>query len=235
MRMSKRSLFSVLLAIFIFFILMIGQSNAGVSYNVINTKDISYANIKRGIIRVRINDNQIPSESTLKHISKEVWKENRGNWQIGTVFFFVKGMSINYGAYAGSEFQNIKITKFWISDSTLKLHKYLQNKNKETIKQEPKQTAKIEEKGGLEIGKQYILKKRTPLMPSPEAEKGVDGLIRSLKKMIYLDSSDVMLVTMKKTINSTLWYQIVAYRADGGRIGIGWINSIALMGQNIVE
>jgi hypothetical protein len=85
----------------------------------------------------------------------------------------------------------------------------------------------------LEIGKQYTLKKRTPLMPSPTPEKGVDGLIRSLKKAIYLNPSDTILITMKKNIDSVLWYGIMAYRSNGDSIGNGWINSAALIGQDL--
>ena len=214
-------------------------ADSGIDYQFINSKDTSYANIRRGIIRIRIKHDIIPPQSELKQTSKEAWKKYRGRWKIGTVFMYVKDMPANSTAYAASEFKLSRIQKFWINTQALDVHDYSKNKDVEAVKEGPNISAEsgnhfdADGEKHLEIGKQYTLKKKTPLMPGPTPEKGVDGLVQSLKKAIYLNPSDTILITMKKNVGSVLWYGIMAYKSNGDSIGKGWINSIALIGQDL--
>ena len=152
---------------------------------------------------------------------------------------YVKDMPADSMAYAASEFERSKIKNFWINTQALQVHEYSKMKKAETAKKnanvntESSNHSYADRENDLEIGKQYTLKKRTPLMPGPTPEKGVDGLVRSLKKAIYLKPSDTILITMKKDVDSVLWYGIMAYKSNGDSIGNGWINSIALIGQNL--
>ena len=231
--------FRLILLVFCFAILSFSLGFAGIDYEFINSKDTSYAKIRRGTIRIRIKNDIIPSESEFKRVSIEAWKKYRVGWKTGTVFMYVKDMPADSMAYAASEFKRSTIKKFWINTQALQVHEYSKMKRAETAKKntnvstESPNYSHADGENDLEIGKQYTLKRRTPLMPGPTPEKGVDGLVRSLNKAIYLNPSDMILITMKKNVDSVLWYGIMAYKSNGDSIGNGWINSTALIGQNL--
>lgn len=81
---------------------------------------------------------------------------------------------------------------------------------------------------GLESGQRYELTRETPLMASREwkEETGLDFL----GSMRYLPAGTVILVTDVDRSESTPWYVVML---DGDRSITGWINSIALMSQDI--
>lgn len=81
----------------------------------------------------------------------------------------------------------------------------------------------------LEIGQTYILSEQTPLMPS---HSPVDP-IAALQKMKQIPKGGVfkVLETFKKRGNP--WYKVVAFDQRKKRIGTGWINSTALIGQEL--
>ncbi len=81
---------------------------------------------------------------------------------------------------------------------------------------------------GLESGQRYELTRETPLMASREwkEETGLDFL----GSMRYLPVGTVILVTDVDRSESTPWYEVML---DGDRSVTGWINSIALMSQDI--
>lgn len=230
----------LILFVYCFILLTFSFAFAGIGYEFINSNDTSYASIKRGVIRIRIKGNIIPSEVEFKKISSDAWKKYRGRWKTGTVFMYVKDMPANSMAYAASEFEHSRILKFWVNNQALEVHEYSKRRRAKTAKKQPpgrsgetENHVAVDDEGQLKIGKQYTLKKRTPLMPGPSPEKGVDGLIRSLKKAIYLKPSDTILITMKKNVGSTLWYGVMAYNVNADSIGTGWINSTALIGQGL--
>ncbi|MBW2342483.1 MAG: DUF4124 domain-containing protein [Deltaproteobacteria bacterium] len=135
--------FRLILCAFCFAILSFGFGFAGIDYKFINSKDTSYANIRRGVIRIRIKHDMIPSESELKQVSKEAWKKYRENWKTGTVFMYVKDMPANSTAYAASEFKRSRIQGFWINTQALEVHEYSKMKEAETVKQGPNVSAEI--------------------------------------------------------------------------------------------
>jgi hypothetical protein len=206
---------------------------ADISYNILALQDTSYANVTRGCIRIRIGHDVIPSENEFRKIAKEVWKTRKGKWQTGSIFFYVKDMPANSVAYAVAEFNNYSLGKFWIDTKALELSEYMKEQKRETKEEKVDKKEDLFEKSELKVGMQYILTKRTPLMPAPKPEKGIDGLISSLKQGIVLQSSNFILVTTIKNIDSVLWYQVIAYREDGSSIGSGWINNMALVGQDL--
>lgn len=81
---------------------------------------------------------------------------------------------------------------------------------------------------GLELGQRYKLTRETPLMASRAREEG-SGL-DFLRSMRYLPAGTMILVTGVDRSESTPWYEVTL---DGDRSVTGWINSIALMNQDI--
>lgn len=81
----------------------------------------------------------------------------------------------------------------------------------------------------LEVGQTYILSKQTPLMPSHSPADP----IAALQKMKQIPKGGVfkVLETVKKRGNP--WYKVVALDQRKKRIGTGWINSTALLGQEL--
>ncbi len=81
----------------------------------------------------------------------------------------------------------------------------------------------------LEIGIAYVVSRQTPLMPfhSPADP------IAALKQMKQIPNGGVfkVLETVKKKGNP--WYRVVAFDQRNKRIGTGWINSTALLGQRL--
>jgi hypothetical protein len=81
----------------------------------------------------------------------------------------------------------------------------------------------------LEIGQTYILSEQTPLMPS---HSPVDP-VAALQKMKQIPKGGVfkVLETFKK--RGLPWYKVVVLDQRKKRIGTGWINSAALLGQEL--
>lgn len=81
----------------------------------------------------------------------------------------------------------------------------------------------------LEVGQTYILSKQTPLMPSHSPADP----IAALQQMKQIPKGGVfkVLETFKK--RGLPWYKVVVLDQRKKRIGTGWINSAALLGQEL--
>jgi hypothetical protein len=80
------------------------------------------------------------------------------------------------------------------------------------------------QKGGI-----YTISKETPLMPEFEPADPTNAITK-MKKLP--PGSVITVLSIRKKANSP-WYQVKAKSAAGQSIGEGWINSIALIGQDI--
>jgi hypothetical protein len=86
-------------------------------------------------------------------------------------------------------------------------------------------------KRALELGKTYKLSKKTPLMPAYDL-----SLVRKSgqpMRTIPLGGTIKILQTISK--GGTPWYEVAAKDANGNPVGIGrgWVNSIALLSQDL--
>jgi hypothetical protein len=81
----------------------------------------------------------------------------------------------------------------------------------------------------LHVGKTYRLSTETPLMPELSPTDPMQALERV--KQIGLGGTITVLKIGDK--GGTPWYEVQAKQADGVRLGRGWVNSIALLGQDI--
>jgi hypothetical protein len=81
----------------------------------------------------------------------------------------------------------------------------------------------------LETGKTYSVSKKTPLMPEFEPSDAM----AAIDKMKELVSGSRITILSIKEKNGTPWYEVNATDQKGNVIGKGWINSTALIGQEI--
>lgn len=81
----------------------------------------------------------------------------------------------------------------------------------------------------LEIGIKYVVEKQTPLMPHHSPSDPV----AALNKIKQIPQNGNFKVLDKFNKRSLVWYQVVAYDKRNSKIGNGWINSTALIGQKL--
>jgi len=81
----------------------------------------------------------------------------------------------------------------------------------------------------LEVGPIYILSKRTPLMPTHSPKDD----FAALKQMRYIPKGTGFKVIRIFKKNGHPWYGVVALNRRKQRLGKGWINSSALLGQKL--
>ncbi|HEY0714857.1 MAG TPA: hypothetical protein VGF45_19405 [Polyangia bacterium] len=81
----------------------------------------------------------------------------------------------------------------------------------------------------LNIGGRYRISRTVPLMPELEPADPMQA-IAHIKQ---IPPGGVILIRERRDRRGTLWYQAKAHTPTGAPIGEGWINSTALLGQNI--
>jgi hypothetical protein len=78
---------------------------------------------------------------------------------------------------------------------------------------------------GLEVGGNYVVSKPTPIMPSPNPSDP----LQAIAQIVTLESGGTFAVLEVSREPSGIWYRV---RVEEGA---GWINSIALLGQELTE
>jgi len=81
----------------------------------------------------------------------------------------------------------------------------------------------------LEVGQAYIVTKQTPLMPSHSPADP----IAALQKMKQIPEGGGFKVHDTFNKNDNPWYRVSAFDQRKKQIGTGWINSLALLGQQL--
>jgi len=80
----------------------------------------------------------------------------------------------------------------------------------------------------LEIGSTYTLSKQTPKMPTPHPET-VKEIYSAIKKTKYTQIGDKIIILNRLEVGqSQTWYQV------NSNVGKGWVNSLALIGQDFL-
>jgi hypothetical protein len=107
-----------LIILFIFFT----NCNPPVSildYEIVEKKDISYANTPRMTNRVVIKTDSIPSEELLENTAINIWKSGNKSLKEFTVFIYLPEMNTSWAAYAIGEFNENGLVEFKINPKTL--------------------------------------------------------------------------------------------------------------------
>lgn len=81
----------------------------------------------------------------------------------------------------------------------------------------------------LEIGQAYVVSKQTPLMPSHSPADP----IAALQQMKQIPKGGGFKVVEVYTEKHNPWYKVTAFDQSAEQIGTGWINSTALLGQQL--
>jgi hypothetical protein len=81
----------------------------------------------------------------------------------------------------------------------------------------------------LELNQSYKISKRTPLMPVLTSS---DPLAELTKAKIITAGSIITIMSISE-LHSSPWYKVSVTDAAGTRLGSGWVNSIALLGQEL--
>lgn len=81
----------------------------------------------------------------------------------------------------------------------------------------------------LNINQKYILSKSTPLMPSPNPKDPISAI----SQVAYIPPKGIIQIESTEKHRGTVWYKVFCQKPDGEHIGVGWISSIALYGQDI--
>ena len=81
----------------------------------------------------------------------------------------------------------------------------------------------------LEIGQAYIVSRQTALMPSLSPADPMSAI----QQMKQIPKGGVFKVLETAKKRNTPWYKVIAFNQRKQRIGTGWINSTALLGQEL--
>jgi hypothetical protein len=82
---------------------------------------------------------------------------------------------------------------------------------------------------GLTAGSSYRLSKETPLMP----ELNPSDPIAAIAAVRRIGAGGSISVRQVATKDGGTWYQVEAWEPNGTGLGSGWVNSAALMGQQL--
>ena len=89
--------------------------------------------------------------------------------------------------------------------------------------------ARVAYYASLEVGGRYQLSRSTPLMPEIEP----DDPIAAIGRMSTLPPASSIMIKEKRMHESKPWYHVAAFEPGGESCGEGWVNSTALIGQEI--
>lgn len=81
----------------------------------------------------------------------------------------------------------------------------------------------------LEIGKTYSVSKTTPLMPQLNPADPI-AAVGKMKELVTDNRIKILNIVNKR---NTPWYEVKAFDKNSKSIGVGWINSMALIGQEL--
>lgn len=203
-------------------------ASTDIRYQLVDKQDTSYANVDRGVIRIRIIEGVIPDEYQLKELSTEAWKGDRGKWRVGTVFTYVEDMPKDGAAYGIAEFKHARLVKFTLNRQALEVHKFITKKKSNP--QEVKYLNSVQhDANSLVVGKKYSLPKQMLLMPELEPSDPATAL----DLVIQLKPGDIIQIAGQSSKNNNIWYEVFAYDATEKHIGYGWINSKSLSGEKL--
>lgn len=85
--------------------------------------------------------------------------------------------------------------------------------------------------GTLQVGRRYALSRETSLMPELNPADPM-GAIERIRVIPQEGSIGIVAIANREV---TQWYEVEAYDGAGARLGSGWVNSTALIGQDVQE
>lgn len=204
------------------------------TYRVMEKQDTSYGATKRMVYRLYLNTQTTPDQDRMKATAEQVWRNGNQRWNEFTVFMiFGKIMDFNAGAYGIAEFTPSGLSDFRINTVPLQMLELEAQAQPEAAPQgRPTQSATETDwldPQKLRTGQAFSVSKQTPLMPEMEP---ADPLA-ALQRMKQIPSGGAFKIYEMKKKGTSTWYRVVAIDKNKKQIGTGWINSTALLGQDL--
>ncbi|MGI9230024.1 MAG: hypothetical protein ACR2P9_09230 [Gammaproteobacteria bacterium] len=83
----------------------------------------------------------------------------------------------------------------------------------------------------LDVGAMYVVSKKTPLMPSHSPTDS----FKTIAEMVYIPKGGIIKIldTWRDPKIQRRWYKVEVLKRNGQSLGAGWVNSVALIGQNL--
>lgn len=206
-----------------------------IKYTIYAKEDISFASDQRMVYRVQLDVEIVPEESELKIEAKKIWNDGNKQWDEFTIFFYLPDMDKNGSAYGIGEFTSNGLKSFKSGLGRKAGTKITKPKELESKSNDKAINTTIVNEHisfeSLKISKTYSISKETPLMPELEPKDPLNAM----EKVIYLKTNTRINILSISRIHLNPWYEVSAKNKMGDFIGKGWINSTALMRQNIEQ
>lgn len=201
------------------------------SYTLLEQEDISYAAAKRMVYRIYLDTTEVPDIDRMKGTAAQVWRSGNRKWNEFTVFMiFGPIKDFSAGAYGIAEFNPSGLTDFRINKVALQMVKLRPTtRSKTPAPQSQSEALAKPNPDQLESGETYIVSQQTPLMPEFDPEDPL-GAIRRMKQ---IPKGGMFTIYEVRVEGSYPWYQVLARGPNKEKIGVGWINSVALFGQDL--
>jgi hypothetical protein len=176
----------------------------------------------------------IPERDRMQATALQVWQDGNQKWNEFTVFMiFGQIKDFNAGAYGIAEFSAAGLSGFQINETPLvmldldaKPHADVQvafpsvEQVTETTWPDP---------GRLRAGQAFTVSKETPLMPEIEPADEFAAILL----MKQVPKGGAFKISESRKRDSSTWYHVTAIDQNKKKIGSGWINSTALLGQEL--
>jgi len=204
------------------------------TYRVVEKQDTSYGATKRMVYRLYLDTQTTPDQDRMKATAEQVWRNGNQRWNEFTVFMiFGKIKDFNAGAYGIAEFTPSGLIDFRINTVPLQMLELEAQAQPEPAQQgRPTQSATEPDRLDpltLRAGQAFLVSKETPLMPKIEP---ADPLA-AMQRMKQIPICGAFKIYEMKKKGSSTWYRVVAIDQNKEQIGSGWINSTALLGQDL--
>ena len=200
------------------------------TYRVMEKQDTSYGAIKRMVYRLYLNTQATPDQDRMKATAEQVWRDGNRRWNEFTVFMiFGQIKDFNAGAYGIAEFTPSGLSDFRINTVPLQMLELETQTEPQRHPAQPTTEPEWLDPMKLRTGQAFFVSKETPLMPEIEP---ADPLA-ALQRMKQIPKGGAFKISEIRKKGTSPWYRVVAIDQNKKRIGDGWINSTALLGQDL--
>lgn len=200
------------------------------AYHVMEEQNLSHGATKRMIYRLYFKTQSTPDQNRMKATAEQLWRNGNQGWDQFTVFMiFGPIKNFDAGAYGIAEFNPSGLSDFQINTDPLQILGI-----KARSQPQPRSTRISTVNASfnpqeLRNGQAFFVSKETPLMPEFEPSDPLEAL----QRMTQIPEGGAFKIYEVKKKGTSPWYRVYALDQNNNRIGSGWINSAALLGQDL--
>jgi hypothetical protein len=203
-------------------------------YRLMDKQDTSYGGTKRMVYRVYLNTQTLPDHERMKATAKQAWQDGNRKWnEFIVLMIFGQLKDFNAGAYGIAKFTPSGMIDFRVNDVPLQMLEAEQAQSPATsgttTTTKPAADTVWLDPQKLRIGQAFFVSKEAPLMPELEP---ADPLA-AVQRVQQIPKGGAFKVYEVKKKGASAWYRVVAFNPNKKQLGSGWINSTALLGQDL--